>query len=80
MKKIFVLLLASLIMVLTISLMFTSVVSAEDSVEIAGKCYCLVEGDLLFEKVSIKPNLTLSHFKFTAENAEFAEKIYKFWI
>ena len=33
---------------LTMSLMFTSVVSAEDSVEIGGKCYCLVEGDLLF--------------------------------
>jgi hypothetical protein len=49
MRKAFVLLLASLIVVLTVSLlMFTSVVSAEDSVEINGKIYCLVKGDLLF--------------------------------
>ena len=41
--------------VLLVMILVSISVSAEDSVEIAGKCYCLEEGDLLFEKVSIKP-------------------------
>ena len=48
MKKVFVLLGAILIVMLTMSLMFTSVVSAEDPVEIGGKIYYLEKGDLLF--------------------------------
>ena len=48
MRKVFVLLGASLIVMLTMSLMFTSVVSAGDAVEIGGKIYCLEKGDLLF--------------------------------
>ncbi len=48
MRKVFVLLLASLIVMLTMPLMFTSVVSAGDAVEIGGKIYYLEKGDLLF--------------------------------
>ena len=48
MRKVGIVLLASLIVMLTMSLMFTCVVYAGDAVEIGGKIYYLEKGDLLF--------------------------------
>ena len=52
MRKVFVLVLVSLIVLLTMPLIFTNVVSAGDAVEIGGKIYYLEKGDLLFYESS----------------------------
>ena len=72
MRKVFVLLLASLIVMLTMPLMFTSVVYAGDAVEIGGKIYYLEKGDLLFYESTIG-GIRIDHMGIYSGNLKFVD-------